>query len=488
MSKHFLVVDKPRNWDLDLPGVEVVAAREYLTDGRFAAERRAKVFNMCRTYGYQTIGYYVSLLAAARGHRPLPSVTTIQDLRSTPLLRVVSEDLQHEVERVLGPLKTDQFELSIYFGRNMAKRYDRLCQALFSHFPAPFLRAEFSRAGRWRLDALRPIAAAEIPELHRDFVIERARRYFARPSVGRPAEYRYDLAILVNPQEVDSPSDDVALRRFSRAAERHGMRPTLIGREDFGRLAEYDALFIRETTYVNHHTYRFARQAEAEGLVVIDDPTSIVRCTNKVYLAELFERHNIPCPRTRVVHRDNAGLIGEDLGFPCVLKRPDSSFSHGVVKAADPTELAAHLAAFFRESELVVAQEFTPSTFDWRIGVLGGRALYACKYHMVRGHWQVLKAEGDTKRRYGRVDTLPMDQVPQAAVAIAEKAANLIGDGLYGVDIKEFDGRFLVVEVNDNPSIEAGSEDDVLKDELYDAVMRTFRERLERRGRPQGEA
>ena len=79
-----------------------------------------------------------------------------------------------------------------------------------------------------------------------------------------------------------------------KAAESLAIRPELITRDDYGRLAEFDALFIRETTYVNHHTYRFARRAASEGLVVIDDPVSIVRCTNKVYLAELLQRYRIP--------------------------------------------------------------------------------------------------------------------------------------------------------------------------------------------------
>ena len=483
MPRHLIVVDRPQRWDLDLPGVDIVAARDYLTDPNYAALRRVKVFNLCRTYGYQTIGYYVSLLAAARGHRPLPSVTTIQDLRSSALLRIVSEDLQQEVQRALSPLRTDNIQISIYFGRNLAKRYDRLCQALFTHFPAPFLRVEFSRAnGRWRLDSLRPIASADIPDTHREFVSERAKRYFARPHIARRTEFRYDLAILVNPDEVDSPSDASAIRRFSRAAERHGMRPDIIGREDLARVAEYDALFLRETTYVNHHTYRFARQAEMEGLVVIDDPTSIVRCTNKVYLAELFERYGIPCPQTLVVHRDNADRVGPTLGFPCVLKRPDSSFSQGVVKANSEAELVTQLDAFFDKSELVVAQAFTPSNFDWRIGVINGQPLYACKYHMASGHWQILKPHGESGRRWGKVETVAVQDAPPRVVELAVEASAPIGNGFYGVDIKQIGSRFLVMEVNDNPSVEAGCEDAVIKDELYDAVMRTFFERIERRG------
>jgi glutathione synthase/RimK-type ligase-like ATP-grasp enzyme len=166
-----------------------------------------------------------------------------------------------------------------------------------------------------------------------------------------------------------------------------------------------------------------------------------------------------------------------------VLKRPDSSFSAGVVKAADEDELRRHLDDFFHRSELVVAQEFVPSSFDWRIGVLAGRALYACKYHMAKGHWQIQQALDATRRRYGTHETLPVERAPRGAVDLAVKAATLIGNGLYGVDVKEVDGRFLVMEVNDNPSLDAGVEDQVLGDELYRSIMRVFYERLEGRGR-----
>jgi glutathione synthase/RimK-type ligase-like ATP-grasp enzyme len=484
MPRQLLVVENPRGWSLALPEVEVIAARAYLTDPLVATVRRAMVFTLCGTYGYQTVGYYVWLLAAARGHRPLPSVTTIQDLRSLPVLRIIGDDLRRDINRTLGPLKADRFELSIYFGRNMASRYDRLCQALFAHFPAPFLRADLIRVeDGWRLDALRPLGATDIPERHHEFLNEQARRYLARPKVNKRTEYRYDLAILYDAAEIDAPSDERAIRRFAHAASKLGMRPAVIDRDDIARLPEYDALFIRETTFVNHHTYRFARRAEAEGMVVIDDPTSIIRCTNKVYLAELFERYDVPCPRTVVAHKDNAGTIGVVLGFPCVLKRPDSSFSRGVVKAGDAAELDSLLPAFFADSELVVAQKFLPSSFDWRIGVLAGRALFVCRYHMVPGHWQIQLAQGAKRRRYGKVEPVPVAEAPARAIALGERVASLIGEGLYGVDIKEIDGRFFVMEINDNPNIEAGAEDGILGTEVYDAVMRQFVERLERRGR-----
>jgi glutathione synthase/RimK-type ligase-like ATP-grasp enzyme len=478
-----IVMEKPELWPLDIPQARAVSARDYLTDPEFVEMKRAKVFNLCRDYGYQSIGYYVSLLAEARGHKPMPSVTTVQDLKQSSLIRIVSEDLEDLVQRGLAPIKSNSFELSIYFGRNLAQRYDRLCQALFNHFPAPLLRANFVLADEWRLSSLRPIAFADVQESHREFVIQRARSFFERPQLSStPAKYRHELAILAGSEDVSArPSDDRAIKRFVRAAEKVGLDATIIDREDYGRIAEFDALFIRETTAVNHHTYRFARRAEAEGMVVIDDPRSIVRCTNKVYQAELFDKHLLPCPKTIVVHRDSARQIGAVLGFPCVLKQPDSSFSAGVVKADTELELAEMLPGLIQKSELVVAQEFVRSTFDWRVGVLDGRPLYVCRYHMARGHWQVQKVEKAKRPNYGKVDTIDVQNAPPKLIELAVQAARLIGDGLYGIDIKEADGRFLIIEINDNPSIDAGNEDGILKDELYLTIMRCFRERLERR-------
>ncbi|MEZ4288949.1 MAG: RimK family protein, partial [Polyangiales bacterium] len=399
-----------------------------------------KVFNLCRSYKYQSVGYYVSLLAEARGHKPLPSITTIQDMRQTAVLRIVSEEMDDIVQHSLAPLTSERFDLSIYFGRNLAKRYDRLAQQLFDFFPAPLLRAQFVKLDRWRLQSLRAIAASEIPASHNEFVIQQAQRFFARPRVADDQErFRFELAILVNPDEIDAPSDERAIQKFIKAAKKYSIDATVIGKQDYGRIAEFDALFIRETTSVNHQTYRFARRAEAEGLVVIDDPTSIVRCSNKVYQAELFQKNGIHCPKTRIVHKDNVGDIADSLGFPVVLKRPDSSFSAGVVKAENPEELAAHLDDMFQTSELVVAQSFVRSPFDWRVGVLNKKPLFVCRYHMARGHWQIQQAKDGNQRRYGKVDTLALDDAPAPVVELGVKAASLIGDGFYGVDIKEVD-------------------------------------------------
>lgn len=478
-----LVVTHSSNWPLNVRGVEIVPAKKYLTDAAYSTARDVRVFNVCRSYAYQSLGYYVSLLAEARGHRPQPDIITIQDMKSAGLSRVISEELEQTIQSALRPIKSDRFTLSIYFGRTVAKRDRRLGQRLFNLFPAPLLRAQFVRRGaKWLWQGIRPISAGEIPDNHHAALIESAELHFARRSFPsrKAKQFRYDMAILHDPQESHPPSCDRALERFQRAAARHGINAELIGRDDIGRIGEYDALFIRVTTAVNHYSMRFARRAEALGLAVIDDPTSIVRCTNKVYLAEKLALKRVATPPTIVIHKDNISAAIDQLGLPLVLKQPDSAFSAGVSKAADENEYHEKVTALLEESDLLVAQAFTPTDFDWRVGVLDGKPLYVCRYHMARRHWQIIKHQGDGKSLDGKVDTLTVEEAPKRVVNTAVRAAKLIGDGLYGVDLKQIGNKVYVIEVNDNPSLDAGYEDRKLKGELYDRIMASFVERIER--------
>jgi len=477
-----IIANSQKDWPFRIPDADLVDAWSYLTQPQYSELRGVKVFNLCRSYRYQTVGYYVSLLAEARGHKPLPSIITLQDLRSQAMMRSVSEELEDLIQHSLGPIQSERFTLSIYFGRNLAKRYERLSLHLFNLFQSPLLRVQFKHYKKWQIRSVATIAANDVPEGHWPFVVEVARQYFEgrRGAQKKRARTRYDLAILHNPDELEPPSGPDALKRFIKAAENLELRAELITRDDYARIAEFDALFIRETTAVNHHTYRFARRASGEGLIVIDDPESIVRCTNKVYLAELLSRHDIPIPKSVVLHRDNAVNVAGELGFPCVLKRPDSSFSRGVVKVSSEAELHEQLAILFETSDLVLAQEFVPTTFDWRIGILNRKPLFACKYYMAEDHWQIVHQEVNGDGRYGKSETIPVELAPRRAVGVALKAANLIGDGLYGVDVKESNKKFYVIEVNDNPNIDVGIEDAVVRDEMYNRIMEIFLDRIER--------
>ena len=54
-----------------------------------------------------------------------------------------------------------------------------------------------------------------------------------------------------------------------------------------------------------------------------------------------------------------------------------------------------------------------------------------------------------------------------------------MGDGLYGVDLKEVNGEVYLIEVNDNPNVDADIEDLVLGDQLYGKIMESLYNRIE---------
>ena len=99
---------------------------------------------------------------------------------------------------------------------------------------------------------------------------------------------------------------------------------------------------------------------------------------------------------------------------------------------------------------------------------------------MAQNHWQIVQQDSNGDSQYGKCETIPVELAPRRAVGAALKAANLIGDGLYGVDVKESNKKFYVIEVNDNPNIDAGVEDAVLREELYNRIMEVFLDRIER--------
>lgn len=476
-----VVVNRPKDWNLHIPDVEIVSARAYLTDSRYSEIRNARVYNLCQSYRYQGLGYYVSLLAEARGHRCIPSITTIQDLKSQSIIRIISDELHQLIQRSFSRLKSQQFELHIYFGKNPTKQYENLSKQLYNLFQSPLLRAHFEyKDNQWQLQTIFPLPINQIPEHHKPHVLDYAKAYFAKKRIRsrNRSKPTYDLAILVNPDEIAPPSDKKALKYFIEAAEDLGIRAKLITKTDYSRIPEFDGLFIRETTAVNHHTYRFARRALAENMVVLDDPASIVKCANKVYMAELLKKANIPIPKTIIVHKSNKEELIKTLGLPCVLKQPDGSFSNGVIKINDPVSLEEELQHLFNQSDLIIAQEFAPTDFDWRIGILNKQPLYACKYFMAKDHWQIYNWQAGRRMRDGAHETLAVEKVPPKILKMAQRAASLIGDGFYGVDIKQSGNKIMVIEINDNPSIESNVEDAILKDTLYSEVMKYFLKRM----------
>jgi glutathione synthase/RimK-type ligase-like ATP-grasp enzyme len=88
-----------------------------------------------------------------------------------------------------------------------------------------------------------------------------------------------------------------------------------------------------------------------------------------------------------------------------------------------------------------------------------------------KGKWKHgAKLRGKPTVIWGRTVSIKKQEIPVRLREVALKACSVVGKGLYGVDIKEVDGDYVVVEVNDNPSIYAGYEDSMDKD-IYQRII-----------------
>lgn len=479
---NIIVVKDPKKWNLHIEGVKVVSSRGYITEHEFQSLKNVRIFNLANSYQYQKMGYYVSLLASAREHRVIPNVTTLRDFSSLSLIRSLSGYIDDDIQNTFRQVKENKVSIFVYFSKSVTPKFRQLAQKLYHLFEAPLLQIDFVKTDKWMIQKVSPLSLKKVNPDHLEKVQEFARDYFSKKRFNRPRfkNYKYDLAILVNPKEQNPPSCPEALQNFKKAAEKEGFYTEFITKEDFSQLSEYDALFIRETTSVNNHTYQFSRTAYAEGLVVLDDPWSILRCSNKIFQNERLKQNKIKTPATMVLskfsYRKSQNL---QLKFPLVLKQPDSAFSIGVEKVDNIDQLDESLKKLFLGSDLIIAQEFMPSEFDWRIGVLDQTPLFACKYFMAKNHWQIYNWKSENKYKGGESETVAIDEVPEIVVKTALKAAALIGDGLYGVDLKMVNGEVYVIEINDNPNIDADVEDLVLKDQLYSKIVRSLLNRIE---------
>src|SRR6201998_4155428 len=401
MTGWVILVDQPR----DLPNAEtphkVITTSEYLARPALFDMARPKLVTPARPSAYQSKGYYASLLAEARGHRVVPTVETMLELREQKLYEHALPELEDELNRCArrADFQLDgELKLLICFGIARDSRFESFGRLLFDWFRCPALEV-IVEPGQWlSIERIRPrnitrLANGESAFL-REALHQHTKREWRDPKARTVA--KYDLAGLYDPNEKMPPSSAASIKHRARIAEKLSVDVEPITRRQLAELAEYDGLFIRETTSVDNHTYRFARRAWQEGMPVIDDPISMIRCTNKVFLMELLGQHQVATPAT--VMLADVGDIPkamDELGLPLVVKIPDGSFSRGVHKVSTPEEFRRVADELFEETDLLLTQKFLPTEFDWRVGVLAGEPLFVCQYRMARGHWQIVKYRPD---------------------------------------------------------------------------------------------
>ena len=282
------------------------------------------------------------------------------------------------------------------------------------------------------------------------------------------------IAIFIERYTIRSSLELAALTNYRMAAFELGHQLDFIFRNELKYLSQYDAVYIRALTDPLNTSYVVARLAEMQGQRVIDDSESIRICCDKVNMYKRLINNNVLIPETiflnvKEVNKENAREILDSMGIPVVLKAPNTSFSHYVEKVNTPEEFAKVGKRFLRRADRIIVQQYIPSDYDWRVIVLAGKVLAVVKYVFAQNTWRIMDRAED-----GELSTVVGISVKEAnpgLINVALAASNAIGKGLYGVDIKEVDGTYYVIEVNDNPNIDSGNEDQA-SPEIYKNIVR----------------
>ena len=300
MSQSLIVVDRIEDWAPYYPSDQVISFADYLVY-QSKPNQRVRIINLCRDYSYLSEGYYCSLLSEARGHSVIPPSRVLNDIDNPLLYQLRFNELIPALQRAFKKQDVpSELTFKSYFGQIKEPSLKRLARILFEQFPSPIIQFTLVKKQDWEISDLKILSHIVLDDAEQNEfaeALERFNKNIWRQQKERKA-YRYDLAILVNPEEAMPPSNEGALKKFIKQGKQLGINVELITPKDYMTIPEYDALFIRETTAIDHHTYRFAKKAEAEGMVVIDDSKSILLCTNKIYLADMFRTHKVPTPKT----------------------------------------------------------------------------------------------------------------------------------------------------------------------------------------------
>ncbi len=267
-----------------------------------------------------------------------------------------------------------------------------------------------------------------------------------------------------------------ALMKLGQVAHLQGHRLDFLFRPDMYKIPQYDAIFIRALTDPLNSTYIAARLAQLNGLRVIDDPESIIVCCDKVNMYRHLQNAGVPMPDTRFLKEsdltaETGSLLLETMGSPLVLKAPNSSFSLYVERVSSPEEFVRVGKRFLRRADRVVAQRFVQSEYDWRVGVLAGEPLYVCQYLIPKKRWKITTYTEGGREISGNVKGFELSKVNPKLIDTAVQAARAIGTGLYGIDLKQVGDGFVVIEVNDNPTI-AEDEEDQKAPHIYERLIR----------------
>ena len=193
---------------------------------------------------------------------------------------------------------------------------------------------------------------------------------------------------------------------------------------------------------------------DSYDISIINDPTVVERCSDKVKTSLLLNSAGIPTPETTIAFSPESALETiEAIGYPCVLKPVVGSWGRLMAKIdtrAAAEAIVEHKATLGHyEHKVFYIQKFiNKPNRDIRVVAVDGTPLAAMT--RTSTHWLTNAAKGATVAGY---------DVPAEVASLVEKASKAVGGGLLGIDLMELEGGgFTVHEINPGTEFKALNE------------------------------
>ena len=215
------------------------------------------------------------------------------------------------------------------------------------------------------------------------------------------------------------------------------------------RVIEVDAAIVRGLGMVTSTEAIFKRvdvlkQMRDSGTLIVNPPESILNARDKLRSMQLLSTAGLPIPDT-VVTEDLVVVVNvvREWG-KCVIKPLMGSMGYGAVLTDDPDVAYMVAKVWISHNQPVMIQKYVRSVDrDIRVFVVGNEVLGGIYRYAPEGSWKTNVAQG------ARVERAELNREIMELALEATKRLELL---YAGVDIGEFEGSYVIYEVNSMPN------------------------------------
>lgn len=169
--KYLIVSEKILDIDYSDPQTLFVAAQDFIANKAgvdFRKMGNTKIINLCSNFDYLSKGYYVSLMAEARGIRCIPSVADMISLQWKRHYQTALPELNALVDKHFRApdREPSSYKYNVYFGRVNEDSLEPVGRKLFDLFRFPMITVEIKMdsKGKWIVDSVEPLSIFDLPK------------------------------------------------------------------------------------------------------------------------------------------------------------------------------------------------------------------------------------------------------------------------------------------------------------------------------------